>query len=357
MDTYASPSRPDMPWLRRFAWLLCAATFVLLFLGGQVKSHDAGLAVPDWPLTYNENPITYPPSKWVGGIFHEHFHRLFAGGVAMLTVVMCGWLWFAERRMWMKILGTVAVGSVLLQSLLGGLTVWYGLPDAVSSAHGILAQTFFVITILIAYGLSRERQARDASVAQSGTETRTPVHVAAIVLIGLLYLQLLLGALTRHTDSALAIPDFPTTAGQMVPAFNETTVAWVNDWRLDHNFEYGRDLPPVELWQIQLQFAHRVGAVVVTLFILFLAWLALRHEKANPRTVVVAYALCALVLVQFMLGIMTVLTAESPLLATAHLAGGAALLGGAVLLALRAWPLGPREAQTAAGAELRPSST
>src|SRR5690606_7823126 len=88
---------PD-PWLRRFAAFVCVATLSLIFLGGQVKSHEAGLSVPDWPLTYGQNPITYPISEWRGGIQHEHFHRLYAGGVALLTVVLAGWLHWRDPR-------------------------------------------------------------------------------------------------------------------------------------------------------------------------------------------------------------------------------------------------------------------
>ncbi|MCX7902738.1 MAG: COX15/CtaA family protein [Burkholderiaceae bacterium] len=336
--------------LRIYAWLLCAATLILLFLGGQVKSHEAGLSVPDWPLTYGENPVTFPLEKWVGGIFHEHFHRLVAGTVALMTAGMAALLWMARARPWMKWLGVAAVIAVLLQAVLGGLTVWWGLPDAVSSAHALLAQTFFLMTVLIAYGLSAEWSARSAH-ARTRPETRTPLHAAGIALVALLYVQLLLGALTRHTESALAIPDFPTSAGQWIPAFNDQTVEWVNQWRTAHSFETGVDLAPVALPQIALHFAHRVGAVVITLFVALLVWLAYRHEEAAPRGFPVACALVFLTGVQFMLGAMTVITGRMPILASAHLAVGAALLGTALLFVLRVWPLGATSAPSTASAE------
>ncbi len=329
------------PMLRHFSKLLVVATLLLLFLGGQVKSNDAGLAVPDWPLTYGENPITYPVSKWTGGIFHEHFHRLIAGIIALMTVVLAGLLQWREKRRWVKVLGWLSVFAVLLQALLGGLTVLYQLPDAVSSAHGLLAQSFFVLTIIIAYALSKEWQRRNHTVHSEGGENHSPVFKATLLLIVFIYGQLLLGALTRHTDSALAIPDFPTTGNQVVPSFDDEMLTWINDWRFDHTLETGVDLPDVEMWQVKLHFAHRVGAVIVTLFTLFLAWLAARNDDRRPELVLVAYSLCGLVGIQFFLGMMTVLTAEAALVASLHLMTGALFLGVTVYLALRAWTMTP----------------
>src|SRR5690606_32279029 len=106
-------------------------------------------------------------------------------------------------------------------------------PTWVSTSHAILAQTFFLITLVIAYSLSLE-QGRRAAAAETRPEPHTRLLAGAVVLIGIVFAQLFLGALMRHTQSGLAIPDFPTTAGQWMPAFNEDTLAWVNDWRFEH---------------------------------------------------------------------------------------------------------------------------
>jgi len=341
-------SAPTPPWLRYLAYFLCVATLCLIFLGGQVKSHEAGLSVPDWPLTYGENPITFGVSKWTGGIFHEHFHRLFAGGVALLTVLLAVLLYVKEQRAWMVALGAIAVMTVLLQAFLGGLTVWYHLPVLISSAHAVLAQTFFLITLVLAYGLSRERERRVERVDHGAPETLTPLRAGALVLIAAVYGQLFLGALMRHTDSGLAIPDFPTTAGQLVPVLNDATLHWINDWRFEHTDSLGAVLHEVTLGQVALHLAHRGGALAVSLVIFTLAWLAYGKRTSHPLLWRTAVWLCALVVVQVSLGAFTIWTTKHPYVTSVHVATGAALLGLSLLLALRAWPLSPQEARTSA---------
>ena len=136
--------------LHRFAKLVAACTVLLLLAGSLVTSTDSGLAVPDWPTTYGWNLFTFPPSMWVGGIFYEHGHRLIASGVGLLTIVLAVWLWLEDPRRWMRRLGAIALVTVILQGVLGGITVLYFLPAAVSTAHAGLAEIFFCLTIAIA---------------------------------------------------------------------------------------------------------------------------------------------------------------------------------------------------------------
>jgi cytochrome c oxidase assembly protein subunit 15 len=345
--THPSTAHPTPAWLRYVAFALCLATLCLIFFGGQVKSHEAGLSVPDWPLTYGENPVTFGISKWTGGIFHEHFHRLFAGGVALLTVALAVLLYLKEQRIWMVLLGIGAVATVLLQAFLGGLTVWYQLPVLVSSAHAILAQTFFLITIAIAYGLSKERARRVERVDHGAPEIRTPVKAAALMLIAAIYGQLFLGALMRHSESGLAIPDFPTTAGKVVPQLNDDTLAWINDWRFEHTDSLGAPLPDVSMGQVAIHLAHRAGAVVVTLLILGTAGLAWKRRQSHPALWHTALWLTALVSLQVTLGALTVWTTKHPYITSAHVALGAAVLGLTFLLALRSWPIKFQESNAA----------
>src|SRR6476469_2598274 len=135
--------------LPRFSKVVVAATVLLLLAGSLVTSTGSGLSVPDWPTTYGWNMFTFPPSKWVGGIFYEHGHRLIASSVGFLTIVLAGWLWLADPRRWMKRLGLAALGAVILQGVLGGITVLFFLPTAISSAHAGLAEIFFCMTIAI----------------------------------------------------------------------------------------------------------------------------------------------------------------------------------------------------------------
>src|SRR5664279_3991408 len=110
-------------WLNRFAWLTCIATLFLICSGGMVTSKGVGLAVPDWPTTFGYNMFLFPVSKWVGGIFFEHTHRLIASTVGFLTIILTVWLCLDEERPWVRRLGFIALAAVILQGVLGGLRV------------------------------------------------------------------------------------------------------------------------------------------------------------------------------------------------------------------------------------------
>jgi heme A synthase len=126
-------------WLHRFAVLTAGSTFLLIVAGGLVTSTGSGLAVPDWPLSYG---TLFPPM--VGGILYEHTHRVVAAFVGLLTAVLAAWLWKCEPRRWVRNLGFVSLAAVVLQGILGGLTVLYRLPTPISVIHACLAQTFFL---------------------------------------------------------------------------------------------------------------------------------------------------------------------------------------------------------------------
>lgn len=325
----------ERPWLRRYTKLTALATLVLVFLGGQVKSHDAGLAVPDWPTTFQYNMFLFPMEQWVGGIFHEHVHRLVASGVGFLTLVMAVWIGIVERRRWVRNLAFVALVAVIVQGILGGITVLYLLPTAVSAGHGVLAQTFLVIMIVIAYAYSKERQRRLLAPRPMPRRMET----IALVMVGLIYAQLLLGALVRHTDSALAIPDFPQTGGQWAPVVDVQRLAWINEWRMEQSLA-GADLPPVSLTQAMLHLFHRYGAAAVFMIALVLTGASMAYRRAVPGALLRNVALLdLLVLVQIALGAFTVWSMEMALIATFHVVTGAALLAVATLLALRVTPV------------------
>src|SRR6476469_4297583 len=141
--------------LHRFSKLVVACTVILILAGSPVTSHDAGLSVPDWPTSYGWNMFTFPPSMWVANIFYEHGHRLIASTVGFLTIILAVWLWRAEPRRWVRTLGFAALGAVILQGVLGGITVLFFLPTAISTAHAGLAQIFFCLTVAIALVTSR----------------------------------------------------------------------------------------------------------------------------------------------------------------------------------------------------------
>src|SRR5712692_11497361 len=143
------PSARSTIWLNRFAWLLCVATLFLICSGGMVTSKGFGLAVPDWPTTFGYNMFLFPVSKWIGGIFFEHTHRLIASAVGFLTIILALWLWRSEDREWLRNLGLIAVASVVLQGVLGGLRVTM-LKDEIGIFHACLAQAFLGLLVVIA---------------------------------------------------------------------------------------------------------------------------------------------------------------------------------------------------------------
>ena len=176
--------------LHQFAVLTAGATFLLLIAGALVVGYEAGLAVPDWPLSYG----TWMPPM-VGGIFYEHGHRMIAGTVGLLTTALAIWLWWKEPRRWVKGLGVVAWVAVVVQAILGGLTVLYRLPVPILIGHACLAQAFFCLMLSLTLFTSPAwERAREAA-----EEPPAPIlsHLAAGATAAL-FLQLALGAALRH---------------------------------------------------------------------------------------------------------------------------------------------------------------
>jgi cytochrome c oxidase assembly protein subunit 15 len=311
--------------LHSFSKVVAASTVLLLLAGSLVTSTGSGLSVPDWPTTYGWNMFTFPPSKWVGGIFYEHGHRLIASSVGFLTIVLAAWLWRVDPRRWMKGLGGAALGAVILQGALGGLTVLFFLPTAISTAHAGLAEIFFCITVAIALftspgWLRGEDQADDATLRRLATATTT-----------LIFGQILVGALMRHTEAGLAIPDFPLMFGGVIP---------------DH-------------WsaKIAVHFTHRIGALIVTLSVVATSAHVWYHHQGRGRLTRPATLLVLLVAVQVTLGALTVLTKRDVWINSLHVVCGALVLATSIVIALRSWRVRFGLATAAGGVETKARST
>src|SRR6266513_2693741 len=186
-------------WLNRFAWFTAVTTLFLICSGGMVTSKGVGLAVPDWPTTFGYNMFLFPASKWIGGIFFEHTHRLIASTVGLLTIILAAWLWLVDPRRWVRMLGLAAVGAVILQGVLGGLRVTM-LKDEIGIFHACLAQAFFGLIVIIALVTSRAWRA-PATI----TGTNRNLRVIALITTPCIYLQLALCATMRHQHRDLAI--------------------------------------------------------------------------------------------------------------------------------------------------------
>ncbi len=176
--------------LHLWSMLLALCTLMLVVVGGLVTSRDAGLSVPDWPLSYGK---LMPPME--GGILYEHGHRMIATMVGMFTIVSMVWLWRVESRKWLRILGVIALLAVITQGLLGGLTVLMLLPWWVSTMHATLAQLFFSTTVAIAIFTSSWWLAEPTTTAE---QTATPIRRLSLIAPILVVCQLALGAAARH---------------------------------------------------------------------------------------------------------------------------------------------------------------
>jgi len=315
--------------LHRFALFTAFCTFCLIIAGGLVTSTQSGLAVPDWPLSYGQ---VMPPM--VGGIFYEHTHRLVATFVGILTIALAVWLWRNDERRWMKILGVVALGAVILQGLLGGLTVLLLLPTPISVSHATLAQTFFSIIVAIALCTSRwwhEEERRPLP------DTRhSPLLTLSAVTTLAVYIQLILGALMRHTHSGLAVPDFPLAFGQVFPSLTQEALEAYNRQLILNDIRFAAD-GPITSAQIVIHMLHRFWAVVVTVLIVWTAvrLKGLRHIPAARSERRFSYLLIGVLVIQVTLGALTVLTLKSVEITTAHVAAGALLLASCVVVSLR----------------------
>ena len=294
-------SSPMPLWVHRLAVTLMVATLLLIAIGASVTSTGSGLAVPDWPLSFGQ---VFPPM--VGGVLYEHSHRMAAAVVGMLTValmiVMTRW----ESRAWLQWISRTAVLAVVLQGLLGGITVLWLLPTAVSVSHACLAQAFLCLTVTLAVCTGSGWQQQWAS-REEASQPR--LVVLASVTTGIIYIQLILGALMRHTGAGLAIPDFPLAFGGLVP--------------------------PLDSPGVLIHFLHRVGALVVTLCIAWTVARVIRQHADERQLLRPALTLSGLLLVQLTLGALTIWTRRAVLPVTAHVAVGAAVLATSLFLTLR----------------------
>jgi len=294
--------------LYRFSLLLVVFTLLLLMAGASVTSNDAGLSVPDWPLSYGQ---WMPPMR--GGVLYEHGHRMIAASVGLLTVILAVALTLSREPGWLKRLGWVAVGLVVLQGLFGGLTVLMRLPAAVSITHAMTAHLFFTLLASIALFLSPGWKLGPEPVIDEGSPSLRSVApwVPAAVLA-----QIGLGAAYRH-----------------------------------------------HVWGLV---PHVVGALVVSGLALLLGAFLLQQFPAHRSLRGWASRLITVSLLQLVLGIAAYLsriyTAESPrpeplmvLFTVLHVAGGGLMLAASTLVAIEV-RRHVRQAPAAAGAAGAPTS-
>ena len=293
--------------LHVFAVLLAGLVVLLIAAGALVKSREAGLSVPDWPLSYG----MLDPPEWgsIANVRTEHGHRLIAGAVALLTVALALLFRRRESRAWVRRIAYLAVAAVFLQALLGGITVLTFLPPPVSVSHAGLAQLFLCLVVTLAVVTSRPWLRADFTLNR--LQVRWPLARIATVLTGAVYLQILLGAVMRHTGAGLAIPDFPLVSGGLVPP----------------SFGDG----------VAIHYSHRLAALVVLALAAAVVWRIVRQFRQDRALLAPAISLAVLVATQIGLGGAVVLTSRAIAPNTVHVAVGALMLTNSLAIALCAW--------------------
>ena len=278
---------------------------LLIAAGGMVTSTGSGLAVPDWPNTYGQFMFSFPLEKMVGGIYYEHGHRMIASTVGFLTIILAVWTWKVDPRRWVRRLGAAALGAVILQGLLGGLTVLFLLPAPISIGHAGLAQLFFCTTVSLALftspGWLKPQNAVDDPMLRRVAATTTVM----------IYCQIMLGATMRHMNAGMAIPDFPWRSvmccrrrGTPESRFTSRTASAPSSSR-------------AQSWP-------RPGTSGITI--------ATRPELVRPATLLVLF-----VVMQITLGAFVIWSGLQPVINTAHVVNGALVLTTSLVLTLRSF--------------------
>jgi len=187
------------PWLHRYATFVAFCTFLLIMAGALVTGNDAGLSVPDWPTSFG----TFRMPRMVGGVKFEHGHRMIAGTVGILTILLAVWLWRQESRRWIRWVGFAAVMAVLGQATLGGITVLWFLPVPISAAHATLAQIFFCLASSLAFFTRSDWRWDEKKIEDPGSISLQHLTAATT---GLILVQLILGAVYRHSKEGAITP-------------------------------------------------------------------------------------------------------------------------------------------------------
>lgn len=304
--------------MHRFAILLACVTFLLLFVGALVMSTGSGLSVPTWPLAWGK---LIPPL--VGGVRYEYAHRVIAGLVVILTLVTMLWAMMSKRRRIVRNTSVAAFGLVIVQAILGGLTVLLGIPLPIAMVHTSTAIIFFCTAVALAIFTSRWFE--DAPHLKEPAH-RVPLTTLSVITTVVIYCQIVIGSVVRFVNDVIAIKEFPIFAGPAVP--RTVSEAIISDY------------------------AHLGGAVAVAFFVLWTSIRVFRSHFDQPKLVRLAEGFVVLLAFQILLGLTTIWSDGAVIPASAHVAVGAGVLATSVAMTIRAFRLYGR-ARSAPGSVAR----
>jgi heme A synthase len=281
-------------------------TLGLLYLGSVVHATESSLACPDWPTCFG----TMVP-EMTGGVFWEHLHRLVAGGL-ILFFGGATYLTFKEtpRFRWVRLWALAGMGLLLVQAVLGGITVILRLPGAISTSHLGLAFLFLaLVTVLFTVTSNGWDRGGVAEKGSAGV-----IRLAALAAGILTFLQSIVGAAVRHTDAGVACPDVPLCLGEWIPPFQHGLVA--------------------------LHFGHRLLGIALLGAVLWAGHLAFwRGRGIRMQILGVVAALAALT--QVLLGFLSVYFRLAVVPVSLHTLLAATLLALLTTMATLTWAPGP----------------
>ncbi len=312
MPTPTDPLRTPghKPALAAFAGFAAAWVFLLVALGAFTTTIGAGMAFPDWPLSNG----SLNPEGWLTDLsmFAEHSHRLSAGVMTALTVALSAFLWRSEPRAWLRNLSYFAVGLVLAQAIVGGLRVLLE-PVRVESVDTSLGQLFAMLHAVLAQALACTLIALAVSCSKGWIERPAPVGAPVrrlgLLCCALMFLQLGVAAVMRHSFAGLSIPSFPWSTPE------------------------GGLLPRLWDFKVGIQFAHRALALVIAVAVAFYAVAIWRDRAASVAMRAGASALVSLLAFQILLGAAIIRTQREVAVTTGHVLVGAVTLATAFWLA------------------------
>jgi cytochrome c oxidase assembly protein subunit 15 len=332
--------------LNRFAIATTLMGIILIAAGATVTSTGSGDSVPDWPLSYGS---LAPPM--IGGILYEHSHRLIAGFTAIMIIVLFFWIWKRERRKKVRLLALGVSIAVVLQAMLGGLRVLVvstqTLQDVVigitndaridtvriliAAIHAILAQS--IICVLAAVSVLTSKSWTKSKYIDDLNGTNLFTFQMSLVLLTLVFVQLIIGTLVRHTGAGTVIPDFPLSFGKIVPPFGN----------LPQNAQAAFPITSNEFtFRVAIQFIHRVFAFIILGFVFYnyLYFCKTGQFKTFRKL------LLSLVCLQIVIGGLNIWTKNSILVTVPHVVIGALIFAGCVIPVLWSWRLKSESAKS-----------